>query len=200
MNYNKIRQEFLITDMMERLGCDMYHRGTMYRAPYRQDQTPSMSVDLRKNVWCDFGQVRADGTPEGGGNIELCKMITGLSSNREAAQMIVDLFRRNLDEFISVDSPSRSQAVRQTKEPQKESGIRILSALNMVLSAPLKEYLRERGIHPKTASRWCYEVDFMIESTGRRLFAIGFPSDRGSWALRNSFFKGSNGQGISTIV
>ena len=43
----------------------------MYRAPYREDKTPSMHIDMRMNVWCDYGNVRSDGRHLGGGNIEL---------------------------------------------------------------------------------------------------------------------------------
>lgn len=30
-----------------------------------------MHVDMRKNVWCDYGNIRSDGRHLGGGNIEL---------------------------------------------------------------------------------------------------------------------------------
>ena len=55
-------------------------------------------------------------------------------------------------------------------------------------------------IYPDLASLWCDEVDFRIGSSDSRMFAIGFRNDRQGYVLRNSFFKGTNVNSISTIV
>lgn len=194
MDFEHIRRDFPIDELMARMGCDMTHRGYMYRAPYRDDHDPSMHVDRARNVWCDYGLTGSDGKPVGGGNIELVKMVEGVSSNKEAAERILELFR---EVDLDLTRPS-SQSVRNSHTA--EPAITVISTLNMVLSKALRYYLQQRCIDHRLASRWCHEVDFRIDSTGRRIFAIGFPTDRGTWALRNSFYKGSNGQGVSTIV
>ena len=193
MNFELIRQNYPIVEIMDRLGCDTSHHGYMYHAPYRQDRTPSMHIDARRNVWCDYGLMNPDGTPVGGGNIELVKQITGIGSNIEAAQKILDIFN-SIDNSISTVF---SRADNRRKEP---SQIIITSTLNMVLSKSLQFYLRQRCIEPDLASRWCYEVNFKNGPDGKELYAIGFPNDKGTFALRNSFYKGCNGQGISTII
>ncbi len=71
MDFDSIRSDYSILTIMAKLGRDMTHKGYMYRAPYREDKTPSMHVDMRRNVWCDYGNVRNDGRHLGGGNIEL---------------------------------------------------------------------------------------------------------------------------------
>ena len=43
-------------------------------------------------------------------------------------------------------------------------------------------------------------MDFRIGSSDSRMFAIGFRNDRQGYVLRNSFFKGTNVNSISTIV
>ena len=192
MDFEHVRRDFPIVDLMERLGCDMTHRGYMYRAPYREDRNPSMHVDRERNVWCDYGLTRIDGTPMGGGNIELVRMVEGLSSNMEAAGRILELFRE-------VDI-SQTRLGKTRNFHKEEPAIKILSTTGIISSGSLKRYLRQRCINPELASGWCSEVDFRIDSTGRHLFAIGFPTDRGTWALRNSFYKGSSGQGISTVI
>ena len=193
MNFEQIRLNYPIVEIMERLGCDTSHHGYMYHAPYRQDRTPSMHIDARRNVWCDYGCMNPDGTPVGGGNIELVKRITGIESNTEAAQKILDIFNHIENSIAPVFS--------KTENRHKESGrIIITSTLNMVLSKSLQFYLQQRCIDPNLASRWCYEVNFRNGQDGKELYAIGFPNDRGSFALRNSFYKGCNGQGVSTII
>ena len=194
MDFEHVRRDFPIEDLMARMGCDMTHRGYMYRAPYREDRNPSMHVDRVRYVWCDYGLTRSDGTPMGGGNIELVRMVENIDSNRAAAERILELFRE-ID--LDLTRPARQSTSNYHRD---EPAIQVISTLNMIMSGSLKYYLQQRCINPQLASRWCHEVDFRIDRTGKRLFAIGFPNDRGQWALRNSFYKGSTGQGVSTIV
>lgn len=178
--------------IMAKLGCDMTHKGYMYRAPYREDKTPSMHVDVRRNVWCDYGNVRSDGRHLGGGNIELVKLLFNLNSNKEAAEKIVDVCGGLREvEFMPK---------QVSKDIKKDPGIQITSTLNMICSRNLRNYLTQRGINPDLASLWCHEVDFLAGATKRRMYAIGFANDKGGFAFRNSFFKGTNESSISTIV
>jgi len=193
MNFERIRQDYPIVEIMERLGCDTSHQGYMYHAPYREDRTPSMHIDVRRNVWCDYGLTGRDGTPIGGGNIELVKQITGISSNIEAAQKILDIFNQ-------VDIDINQPVFRPLNSHKESSSLIITSTINMILSRGLQFYLEQRCIDPKLASRWCYEVNFKNGKDGKELYAIGFTNDRGTFALRNSFYKGCNGQGVSTII
>ena len=52
----------------------------------------------------------------------------------------------------------------------------------------LKGYLKERGIDPAIAGRFCKEVTYGIR--GKRYFAIGFMNRSGGYELRNPMFKG----------
>ena len=52
----------------------------------------------------------------------------------------------------------------------------------------LKGYLKERGIDPAVAGRFCKEVAYGIR--GKRYFAIGFMNRSGGYELRNPMFKG----------
>ena len=45
MDFDRVRSEYSILTIMAKLGCDMTHNGYMYKAPFREDRTPSMHVD-----------------------------------------------------------------------------------------------------------------------------------------------------------
>ena len=70
----------------------------------------------------------------------------------------------------------------------------------MISNRALRNYLRGRGINSDLASLWCDEVDFRIALSDSRKFAIGFRKDRQGYVLRNSFFKRTNVNSISTVV
>lgn len=50
--------------------------------------------------------------------------------------------------------------------------------------------MKERGIDYANASQYCSEIEFSIK--GRSYIAIGFPTNSGSYELRNRWFKGSS--------
>lgn len=100
-----------------------------------------MHIDARRNVWCDYGCMNPDGTPVGGGNIEFVKQITGLGSNIEAAQKILDIFNHIGNSVAPVFS--------KTENRHKEScRVIITSTLNMVLSKSLQFYLIPHRMSP----------------------------------------------------
>jgi len=165
MDFEKIRQDFPIVELMARLGCDMTHHGNMYRAPYREDIEPSMSVNVRRNLWCDFGRLNADGSPLGGGNIELIKEIKGINTNLEAATEIVEIFNRPLEDYKQDLSAYRNSA----NNHKEQSSIRITAVQNGIQKRGLKDYLSQRCIDPSLASLWCSEIHFAVGE--RNLYA-----------------------------
>ena len=192
MDFDRVRSEYSILTIMAKLGCDMTHKGYMYKAPFREDRNPSMHVDERRNMWCDYGSILPDGRRAGGGNIELVRLMFGLNSNKEAAEKIIDICGGLVERY--------SQPKTVKRESEKKPGIEVIGSLNMISNRALRNYLRGRGINPDLASLWCDEVDFRIGSSDSRMFAIGFRNDRQGYVLRNSFFKGTNVNSISTIV
>ena len=166
MDFDRVRSEYSILTIMAKLGCDMTHNGYMYKAPFREDRTPSMHVDERRNMWCDYGSILPDGRRAGGGNIELVRLMFGLNSNKEAAEKIIDICGGLCESY----EPPRTVK----KESEKKPGIEILSSLNMITNRALRNYLRGRGINPDLANIWCDEVDFRIGASGKHMFAIGF--------------------------
>ena len=170
MDFDRVRSEYSILTIMAKLGCDMTHNGYMYKAPFREDRTPSMHVDERRNMWCDYGSILPDGRRAGGGNIELVRLMFGLNSNKEAAEKIIDICGGLCESY----EPPRTVK----KESEKKPGIEILSSLNMITNRALRNYLRGRGINPDLANIWCDEVDFKIGASGKHMFAIGFHNDK----------------------
>ena len=91
MDFNRVRSEYSILTIMAKLGCDMTHKGYMYKAPFREDRTTSMQVDELRNMWCDYGSILPDSRRACGGNIELVCLMFGLNSNKEAVEKIIDI-------------------------------------------------------------------------------------------------------------
>ena len=91
MDFDRVRSEYSILIIMAKLGCDMTHKGYMCKAPFREDRNPSMHIDERRKMWCDYGTILPDGRRAGGGNIELVRLMFGLNSNKEEADKIIDI-------------------------------------------------------------------------------------------------------------
>lgn len=168
-----------LADLMAKLGFQpaQVRRGGLdlwYLSPFRTEMEPSFHVDVRKNVWFDFG------AGEGGDGLNLLKRLRGLTF-QEAI-----LFLENRI-GSSVSSP-----VFEKKEPflTVEKGL-ILEKTGPLTHPALLEYLTERGISHATARRYLSEAVFF--NNDKRYFALAFPNRSGGWEVRNRWFKGSLG-------
>ena len=161
-----------ITELLARLGHEpKRQRGDecWYLAPYREERTASFQVNVRKNVWHDFGTGK-------GGDIftlagELAKFITRAWGGL---------------------APERKTVFRPKENGKEDSGkkecltdIRFGPLYNKVLL----RYLEERGICSDVALPNCEEVRYSLH--GKRYFAIGFRNVSGGYEVRNRFFKAS---------
>ena len=50
MDFDRVRSEYSILTIIAKLECDMTHNGYIYKAPFREDRTPSMHVDERVRI------------------------------------------------------------------------------------------------------------------------------------------------------
>lgn len=178
MEIHEIR-EIPLSEFLSRLGHEPATRkggALWYPAPYREERTPSFQVNVRKNVWYDFGLGR------GGDIFTLAGEFIGSDDFPAQAGFISGVFGGNCD----------TAAVR-LKSPSTEIQLREEACFENVERRPLYhkallDYLDERGIVSDVALPNCEEVRFRLH--GKRYFAIGFRNVSGGFELRNRFFKG----------
>lgn len=152
----------------------------MYLSPLRDENTISFSVNYDENVWYDHG------IGEGGSIIDLVTRMDNCSVG-EAIRRLED----NGQSIIAQAAPITSSHIdRERQLSPDKSRIEIVSAGKLEHPA-LIGYLRDRGIDPAIARRYCSEVRYQC-GNGREYFAIGFRNDAGGWELRNPNFKGSS--------
>lgn len=172
-------REIPLSEFLSRLGHEpATQKGNVlwYSAPYRKERTPSFQVNVRKNVWYDFGMGR------GGDIFTLAGEFIGSEDFMAQAK------------FISEVSGGKSDTVAvRSKSPSTEIHLREEGCFKNVERRPLYhkallDYLDERGIASDVALPNCEEVRFHLY--GKRYFAIGFRNISGGFELRNRFFKG----------
>mgnify|MGYP000431072710 FL=1 len=170
-----------ITEFLAKLGHGpKKQRGDeyWYLAPYREERTASFQVNIRKNVWHDFG------TGKGGDIFTLAGEFAGSADFRKQAEFITRVWGGLAPERKTVFLPKENGK----EDPEKKeclTDIRFGPLYNKVLL----RYLEERGICSDVALPNCEEVRYSLH--GKRYFAIGFRNLSGGYELRNRFFKGS---------
>jgi len=160
----------------------------MYLSPFRKETTASFSVNFDENVWYDHG------IGEGGSIIDLVARMENCSVGEAIRRLENEVSGGTLNTNVTAGAPSFSSHWNNTIAPsqrteQANSRIYIVSVVELGHPA-LVDYLRERGIDPAMARKYCNEVRYSIG--GREYFAIGFRNDAGGWELRNRNFKGSS--------
>lgn len=170
-----------ITDFLARLGHEPKRQREdecWYLAPYREERTASFHVNIRKNVWHDFG------TGLGGDIFTLAGELANSRDFKEQADFITRIYGGLAPERKTVFRPG-GNGRDHSGEKECLADIRFGPLCNKVLL----RYLEERGICGDVALPNCEEVRYSLH--GKRYFAIGFRNLSGGYELRNRFFKGS---------
>ena len=165
-----------LADFLARLGHEPVKRSRnelWYRAPYRDERTPSFRVNVGKQLWYDFG------LGKGGDIFTLAGEFVHSDDFLAQAKFIAETANMPMP----VPEVSKQTFLPKPSEPAFE-GVEIVP----LLRSPLTDYLSERGIPYAIASRYCCRLNYGVR--GKRYFAIGFPNMAGGYELRNRFFKG----------
>ena len=163
-----------LADFLARLGHEPVRRSgneLWYRAPYRNERTPSFRVNVAKQLWYDFG------TGKGGDIFTLAGEFLGSGDFMEQVKFIAGTAN------MPVPEVSKPTFLPKQSEPVFER----VEAVPL-LHSPLTDYLAERGIPYAVASRYCYRLNYGVR--GKRYFAVGFPNVAGGYEIRSRFFKG----------
>lgn len=155
-----------------------------YLAWDRAENTPSVRVDLSKNLYIDYG------SGEGGSVIDVALKLGGFSGMAETLSFLKSL---NVSPGIEFEGKHHSQKSSETSE----NGIEVLKVTNLTHPALIR-YIIHRGIDVKLAKKYCKEVRYL--SNGREYFSIGFENDLGGFELRNSIYKNSTSPKCSTWI
>lgn len=191
MNSHQAKQ-IPITEYLNLLGYKPKVKGVdylLYPAPYREDTTPSLRVNLNKNSWYDLG------TGEGGNILDLVGQINNIDIKANPKQISEVL--KLLSNLKSLSHNPQQMSLNDDKA--KVSNIQKLeSKLEIKKIQPLQNkalinYLKTRRINPEIAKEYLKEVYYTNKETDKNYFSLGFENDRGGFELRNEYFKGGLG-------
>lgn len=154
-----------------------------YLSPFREEKTPSLKVDIEKNLWFDHG------IGEGGTIIDMIMRIENVDVSG-ALRLL--------------SSPSSSFSFSPPpKTPKNEPAPYRLQivAKGFLPPPPLLRYLlRDRSINIDVAMKYVEALKYKLLATDHMFFAIGFRNDKGGYEIRSQNFKGNiGGKAISTI-
>ncbi len=150
-----------------------------YLSPFRAEKEPSLFVNVRKNVWNDFGDI--------GGNA-LDFVIRYNNTDVKGALAF-------LDKMFGGGFVPPVQIHKQPEDLPKENVFLLDSTAPFGWNKnALFNYITiERGINPDVAIRYLKEVRFSNKENGKQYFAAGLENLSGGFEIRNPFFKGSIG-------
>ena len=196
-------------DYLHKIGAKFARtqRGThgvefVYHSPTREDEKPSLCVNLDRNIWSDVP------AGEGGRLIELVCYTNGLmhSNVSEALSILDRLFReyrgsgrssRGMNTPNHAVSSVLSLPVSPATSLKEKEGMRLVQTKD-IYRYPLKHYLTERKIPLEIAGRYLREVEYQDEQ-GRDFYALGWKCGE-TYGLRSKSFKGFLGKGIDITV
>ncbi len=167
-------RQISLADFLARLGHEPVRRSgneLWYRAPYRNERTPSFRVNVAKQLWYDFG------LGKGGDIFTLAGEFIRSGDFMEQVRFIADASN------MVVDRSAFPTYQPKPTEPAFE-GVEAVPLLRSLLT----DYLEERGIPYGIASRYCCRLNYGVR--GKRYFAIGFPNVSGGYEIRSKLFKG----------
>ncbi len=160
-----------------------------YISPFRDERTPSFSVDQNLNVWCDFGEVgSAEQTCAGGNIIDYLMKFYGC----DVSQAL-----KNLNEFMCSDT---HQAIQRSEQSRKKGNPMKLQAVKPISLPALHNFLNERKIPLSLAQKYLKQVHYKHEETFTTGYALGMRNSKDSYEIRNKFFKGLIGERGITFI
>ncbi len=169
----------------------------VFNSPFRNDSTPSFSVDTTRNVFVDFGESSSSERMFGGSAIDLIMKLENLS------------FPLAVDYLLKFDG-TFAELPKYQKHNEKQ---KVLELLTMNDFSPLidkqvylYDYALSRGISAVVLETYCKEIVYRNKTNNQIYRAIGFKNDADGYELRyqdktkSSGFKGCLGsKEVSTL-
>lgn len=147
----------------------------LYSSPFREERTPSFSVNVDKNKFYDFG------AGIGGNNIDLIKKIKNCSV-KEALQF----FNENFESF----SFNQQKNFKIQLENNRQSSKIEIKSIEPLSHPALLEYLKSREITFSKVHEFIQQAYYLVN--GKEYFSIALKNDKGGYELKNKFIGNSN--------
>ena len=179
----EIKEKFTCLDYLGQ-PAKKTRNGYLYRAPWREDTHPSLSVTANGRGWHDLA------TGEHGSVIDLVMRCLNTNDVRLACKEI---------ECQDPSSFSFSQPIlEEYEEKKKESGFTKFE-VEKLQSKGLFAYLYHRKVNIEIAKQFLQEAHYSFRNGDSYLYALAYANDKGGYELRSSFYKGSTSpKGITT--
>jgi DNA primase len=147
----------------------------VYNSPFRNEKEPSLFVNVRKNVWNDFGDI--------GGNLLDFVMRHESTDFRGALSFLDRLYSKN--DFKAYTAPK----IKKSTSSIQEKETFILDAVLPLKSKILENYLGSRSINISIARNYLKTVQFHHAETGKKYFGLGLENQSGDYEVRNEHLK-----------
>ena len=152
-----------------------------YHSPFRDEKTPSFKVDVRRNIWFDFG----DGV--GGSPIDLIQHVFS-TDIQGALKVLSDFENTSFQSYEKQTSSVNSEVETHLKEVFQLEKVTSFEYQN----TSLHHYIvTERCIDVIIAQPFLKTVFFKHLPTGKSYTAVGIENREGGCEVRNPFFKGT---------
>ena len=152
-----------------------------FLSPFRNEKTASFKVDNSTNRFYDFGE------GIGGTLIDLISKLENLT--------IKQVIRKVTNDF---SFPKLNNINETLSETQNSNRISILQN-RTIFNYNLKKYLKSRGVGNSNYWKYIREIHFSTDNINN-IYSIGFENNSGTFELRNSFYKGSTGKDVTTLL
>lgn len=147
-----------------------------------KEQTPSLKVNTKKNVWSDYGQ------GIGGNSYDLLKTYFRTTD----IELIAKILQPHFSNYFLFEQSEIAKPKMELEEKPKNE----ITKISQISHPALIKYLESREIHLKLAHKYCQEVWY--KNNNKEYFAVGF-KNRSGYELRNKLFKGCTAKDITFI-
>ena len=144
-----------------------------FENPLRDESTSSFSINVKKNLWQDFG------TAEGGTVVDLVMNFTGFCVS-DALKWLTE----NLGNVPAKNTKTPSRPPKSEKKPRF-----VMQDVIEISHQKLSAYIKERGISIELAREYLKEAHYQDTKTDKKFFGLSLENRAGGYAIRNPFMK-----------
>ncbi len=161
----------------------------LYFSPLRKERTPSLWVDLNKNLWHDYGDIQW----KGGDGIHL---VRAYLFNQGLDHQVSDALRwlNNMTGLHPVIRP----VVDEGEKPCDKT--LVLKHTGKLTKQYLIRYGADRGIPENILTKYFQQAIVLNNTTGLRFHTLSMRNDLKGYELRNEKFKGCIGKKYITFI
>ncbi len=168
MNISQIIDKYTCIDILGNRIVKKVASGYLARAPWREDNHPSLTVTLNGKGWHDLT------TGEHGNIIDLVAMWKGLTKSDVCSWF---------DTFMPGSSSFHPQKIYGGKE--KEFGFTKFDVVKLQ-SKGLFAYLYHRKVNIEIAKQFLMEAHYSFKDGNSYLYALAYANDKGGYELRGA--------------